>query len=110
MTLALPTPRPPLNVRRGRGGRPYRRVKAAVLTDWFARALPCWWCGHDLDEQLTRQDPRHRWAATVDHIVALTRGGDPLDPANMFVAHLRCNSQRGDGTNQISAEITSRLW
>lgn len=85
-------------------------MRAAVLAEAFALGLPCWLCGHALDEQLTKLWPRHRWAATVDHIVALSLGGDPLDPANMFVAHMVCNSQRGNGTNEVSFEITSRRW
>ena len=34
-------------------------------------------------------------ADTVDHLVALVNGGDPLDPENMTSACRKCNSSKG---------------
>ena len=34
-------------------------------------------------------------ADTVDHVIALVNGGDPLDPENMASACRKCNSSKG---------------
>ena len=34
-------------------------------------------------------------ADTVDHLIALKNGGDPLDPDNMTAACRKCNSSKG---------------
>jgi hypothetical protein len=34
-------------------------------------------------------------ADTVDHLIALKNGGDPLDPENMAAACRKCNSSKG---------------
>lgn len=51
-------------------------------------------------------DPRtgrtrpHPMSFVVDEIVPVSRGGDPLDPANTRPAHWICNARRGDGTRR----------
>lgn len=73
-------------MRKGRKGRPYRRWREGVL----ARSRVCWICGHD-------------GADSADHVRALTRGGEPLDPDNGAPAHhepcptcgRRCNASKG---------------
>ena len=87
-TRRSPAPREaqPPEVRRGRRGRPWRRARAAVL----ARSTVCWICAHE-------------GADSVDHLVPLSQGGDPLDPGNLAPAHYRgcptcgrrCNITRG---------------
>lgn len=64
---------------RGRVGRPWRRVRAEVL----AQSDVCWLCGYP-------------GADTVDHVVPLSLGGDPLSLDNLRPAHKRCNSRRGN--------------
>lgn len=76
---------------KGRTGRPWRRVRAAVL----ATSDVCWICGRP-------------GATTVDHVVALALGGDPLDRDNLRPAHLACNSSRGTG--KPIRNPTSRAW
>lgn len=74
--------------RRGRQGRPWRRMRAAVL----AASDVCWICGH-------------QGADSVDHLHPLARGGSALDPSNLAPAHhnpcptcgRRCNASRGAG-------------
>lgn len=81
-----PRKEPDLNTRRGRSGRPWRRVRAQVL----AASRVCWICGHDGSD-------------SVDHLTPLAEGGDPLDPTNLAPAHdapcptckRRCNGSRG---------------
>jgi 5-methylcytosine-specific restriction endonuclease McrA len=86
---------------RGRSGRPWRRVRAQVL----AASRTCWICGHGA-------------ADTVDHVIALSKGGDPLDPANLRPAHgvkgcpvcgRKCNSSKGAKTT-LPAPRSSRAW
>ncbi|WP_405399189.1 HNH endonuclease [Streptomyces microflavus] len=89
-----------------RNGRPYRRL----CTLQRALGLPCWWCGQEIDYQITGPEAgRHPYAFTLDHETPLSRGGSLLDPANARSAHRRCNSQRGNRltTSQPNA---SRRW
>jgi 5-methylcytosine-specific restriction endonuclease McrA len=73
------------NARRGRAGRPYRRWRNEVLKD----PVPyCARCGRPIDKALHW---KHPMAATAGHIVPLSRGGPPLDPANGQPEHRRCN-------------------
>lgn len=39
---------------------------------------------------------RHPLSRSLDHIVALSRGGDPWDPSNLQATHFGCNSSKGD--------------
>lgn len=79
-------------MRKGRRGRPWRRMRAAVLDPRLGGSRICWLCGHD-------------GADSVDHVVALAFGGAPLDRANLRPAHcqpcptcgVRCNTARGTG-------------
>jgi 5-methylcytosine-specific restriction endonuclease McrA len=90
-----------------RQGRPYRRLVDAQR----ALGLPCWWCGQDIDYQLTGTDAqRSPWAFTLDHAQPISRGGGLLDPANARSAHRRCNSARGNRTAARPQERTSRRW
>jgi 5-methylcytosine-specific restriction endonuclease McrA len=90
-----------------RQGRPYRRL----VDTQRALGLPCWWCGQDIDYQITGADAqRSPWAFTLDHAVPLSRGGDLLDPANARSAHRRCNSARGNRTTARPQERASRRW
>lgn len=86
---------------KGRTGRPWRRIRAQVL----AESQLCWICGHGA-------------ADTVDHVIPLSKGGDPLDPANLRPAHgvngcpvcrRKCNSSKGAHVT-LQAGRTSRVW
>jgi hypothetical protein len=90
---------------KGRSGRPWRRLRAQILGD----SDVCWWCGHG-------------GADAVDHVIPLSRGGPPLDPANLRPIHgvagcphpgcgLRCNSVRGDRLSPPRSDAArSRSW
>jgi 5-methylcytosine-specific restriction endonuclease McrA len=73
---------------RGRSGRPYERLKARV----FAEETHCWLCGRWVDQSLP---PRTRWSRSLDHVISLDAGGDPLARTNARLAHLCCNSSKG---------------
>lgn len=51
----------------------------------------CWLCGADIDPGAPTTSPAR---ATIDHLVPRSRGGGS-DPANLRLAHRRCNVQRG---------------
>lgn len=78
---------------KGRTGRPWRRVRAQVL----AVSDVCHLCGKP-------------GADTVDHVIPLSLGGPPLDPANLRPAHSRCNSRRGNRMTARPPLNTSRQW
>lgn len=48
----------------------------------------CGICGGRVDMKLKHPDPGF---ASLDHVVPIADGGDDLDPANLQLAHLRCN-------------------
>lgn len=90
----------------GRGGYKWRKVQAIVR----ASSDTCWRCGHYIDQTL---DHRHPLSSTVDHVIPLSLGGDPLDLANLRHAHRRCNSRRGNRIGKAVDEQalrTSRPW
>ena len=72
-----------------------------------ARGDVCAICGRPIDYSLGMIiDPRtgrarpHPYSFVLDEIVPVSRGGDPLDPANVRPAHWICNARRGDGTRK----------
>lgn len=78
----------------GRTGRPWRRVRAAVLESNDV----CWLCGTP-------------GADSVDHVIPLSKGGPELDPANLRPAHGRCNSARKDTLGPPKRQRAgSRQW
>jgi 5-methylcytosine-specific restriction endonuclease McrA len=68
----------------------YKARKVVLLPD----PLFCELCGYLIDKRLRYPEPG---SASVDHIIPLSRGGDPADRSNMRPAHLGCNSRRGSG-------------
>jgi 5-methylcytosine-specific restriction endonuclease McrA len=65
------------------------KSQAQVLAD----ATVCWICGGELDFDA---DPRSSLAPSVDHIIPLSLGGHPSDPAGLRPCHYGCNSRRGN--------------
>jgi len=77
----------------GRKGRPWRRLRAEVLS----ASDICWLCGLP-------------GADTVDHILPLSRHPELAhDRANLAPAHLRCNSSKGASSGR-STTAASRRW
>ena len=75
----------PLNQR---AGRPRTRLVRHV----HQRDTHCHLCGFEVDKTLDPQTPLGR---SVDELVPIADGGDPLDPTNCVLAHRCCNSSRG---------------
>ena len=64
------------------------------LRAWLkAQGLPCHLCGGAIDYTLPAGHPM---SFEVDEIVPVSRGGDPLDRANVAPAHRICNERRGN--------------
>jgi 5-methylcytosine-specific restriction endonuclease McrA len=59
----------------------------------FAEETHCWQCHAWVDQALHHHHPMSR---TVDHVQQLTDGGQPLDRANLRLAHRRCNTVRSN--------------
>lgn len=65
----------------------------------------CWLCGNPVNKELrgiyvydqkSKKMHLHPDSPSLDEIVPVSQGGDPLDRNNVRLAHLRCNEQRGD--------------
>ena len=59
----------------------------------------CCWCGKRMDETGPRDD-----RPTFEHVTPLSRGGEDT-PANLAIACLRCNHDRGDGETPPSTTM-----
>lgn len=55
--------------------------------------LPCHLCGGAIDYSLPAGHPM---SYELDEVVPVSKGGDPLDPANVAPAHRVCNQRRGN--------------
>lgn len=74
----------------------YRKARKKI----FASQSVCAICGRPVNFDLRFPDP---WSATVDHIIPISKGGNPADIANLQLAHLQCNRMKASKTNLISA-------
>ena len=57
----------------------------------FKTQSVCGICGHPVNFDKVFPDP---WSATVDHIIPVSKGGDPVDVSNLQLAHLQCNRMK----------------
>jgi hypothetical protein len=65
----------------------------------------CWICGGEVDLDVAATAPG---APTVDHVVPRARGGSS-DPANLRLAHRRCNGRRGSRLPELEWPKTLAL-
>lgn len=89
----------------GRRGYRWRKLRAQVLTE----ETTCWLCGDPVDKTLPGTHPR---GGVADHVLPLSKGGPPMDRANLRLAHNQCNARRGDRppTPLRPPLRTSRRW
>jgi 5-methylcytosine-specific restriction endonuclease McrA len=67
-----------------RVGNAYKKVRLIVLArDGYV----CYYCGQD--------------ANTVDHIVSIKNGGDPVNPENLLACCKKCNSSKGSRSQGV---------
>ena len=83
-----------------RAGRPRSRLVRLV----HERDSYCHLCGLPVDFAL--KGSNHPLAPTVDEVVPIVRGGDPLDPDNCRLACRCCNTSRG--AKPITAAVRAR--
>jgi 5-methylcytosine-specific restriction endonuclease McrA len=76
-------------------GAAWERIRAIVM----AEETHCHICGEHVDQTL---NGRHPDGPTVDHVISLNEGGDPVARNNLRLAHLLCNS-RGGGKMRSAA-------
>lgn len=74
----------------------YRKARKKI----FATQSICAICGRPVNFDLRFPDP---WSPTVDHIVPVSKGGNPADIANMQLAHLQCNRLKASKTHLVAA-------
>ena len=62
----------------------YKKVRLVVLArDGYV----CYYCGQDAD--------------TVDHVISIKNGGNPVDPSNLLACCRRCNSAKGSRSQGV---------
>jgi 5-methylcytosine-specific restriction endonuclease McrA len=66
----------------------WRTIRDRLVSD----AEYCAICLEPLDHQAPG---RSRWAPSVDHVIPLSRGGEPYDESNLRCVHYGCNSSLG---------------
>ena len=72
----------------------------------------CWVCGGEVDRAAPPGAPG---SPTIDHVLPRARGGTS-EPANLRLAHRRCNGQRGsrlpelDWPPELAAVRSAPLW
>jgi hypothetical protein len=84
-----------------------RLARLAERDGWW-----CWLCGGAIDPDAPANSPTR---ATIDHLVPRSRGGG-TEPANLRLAHRRCNGQRGSHLPELDWPedwpmlMTVHLW
>lgn len=58
----------------------------------------CWLCEQPIDPDAVLGAPQR---ASIDHVVPKSRGG-PTEPANLRLAHARCNGERGNDLPELT--------
>ena len=82
-----------MSTKRGdpRGTRAYKKRRLEVLQrdQWS-----CFYCSQP--------------ATTVDHIIPIVKGGDPIAYDNLVSCCARCNSRKGSRSEEHTSELQSR--
>ncbi len=78
----------------GRDTYSYRILRKNWLLVQRQYGNPCTWCLFPIDWDT--DNPRSRYAPTVDHLWPLSKGGPPEDTNYWVLAHYSCNSRRGN--------------
>lgn len=93
------------NPRYANGAR--RRALAARVK---AMGMPCWICGLPIDPMRKAGDPL---SFELDELVPVSKGGSPIDSANVAPAHRCCNQWRGDKpmgrVDAVRSEVRARF-
>ena len=90
---------PSNNIRYAVNPRERKRIRAWLLKTQTHCAL----CGGEIDKSLKCPHPD---SAVVDEIIPVSKGGSPIDPANVQLAHWRCNARKRDSILPQQVEQT----
>lgn len=80
----------------------YERNKKRILATQNICAI----CGHPVDMSLKHGDPM---AATIDHIIPVSKNGHPSDIENLQLAHWTCNRQKSDKIFNVKKEEVTAI-
>lgn len=67
----------------------YEHNKKIILATQSVCAI----CGLPVDKSLKYPDP---WSASIDHIIPVSKRGDPIAIENLQLAHRKCNRNKSD--------------
>lgn len=87
-------------------GHSYRQRRARAIAN---SGGICLLCGDAIDLTLSGNHPH---GPTLEHVIPVSRGGSPDDPANLSASHRHCNITRGDRllSEMPRTERPSRRW
>ena len=74
---------------RNKNGNARRKLRARLR----AEGRPCHMCGQPIDYNLPAG---HTWGFEVNELEPVSRGGSPLDYANVVAVHRICNQRSGN--------------
>ncbi len=85
-----------------------RELRKRVL----AEESICHLCGSPVDKTLRRGDDGkpHPMSPELDEIVPVSRGGSPLDRANVRLSHRICNELKGNNMPTVPDEPVGPLF
>lgn len=69
----------------------------------YAQQSVCGICGRPVDKKLPFPHPL---SPTLDHIIPVQKGGDPVALENLQLAHLACN--RAKGTKLVALQVKEK--
>ena len=78
----------------------YQKAKKII----YAQQSVCGICGRPIDYHKVFPDP---WSPTLDHIIPVQKGGDPVALENLQAAHLFCNRAKSTKTLALTVKEKS---
>ena len=69
----------------------------------FSTQTVCALCGRPVNFDKVFPDP---WSPTVDHIIPISKGGDPASLENLQLAHLQCNRMKSSKLVELKLRET----
>lgn len=85
------------NASLGRSGHRWRIVSAQV----YREERLCWLCSQPVNQALHSKHPQSK---TVDHLIQLQHGGDPLKRSGLRLSHRSCNSARSNKLRNLAID------
>ena len=87
-----------------------KRGRADLVKRVKAMGEPCWMCGLPIDPTRKAGDPL---SFELDELIPISKGGSPIDFANVKGSHRLCNQWRSNKSvrtvNEVKAEIIERF-